>query len=250
MLLRPLPGREAIFFPDGYSGFGNAGRWVVRTSGDPAALAPSLRAAIAQINPNLTLSEVQPMQAFVDKSNAPTRFAVVMIGIFATIALALSAIGLYGVLSTIVRMRTAEIGLRMVFGALRDSILRLVIGEGFRLSALGIACGLVAAFGVTGVMRSMLVCGDADRSTDLRHDHRALHRDCGPRGLDPRAPRGGPRSNGRAARGVARRGRAAGVGCRGHPIVGRGSSTGVATVSPDLKLITVVVNGTAELARR
>jgi putative ABC transport system permease protein len=97
------------------------------------------------------------MTAFVDKSMGPTRFATLLIGIFAGVALLMAAIGLYGVLSTIVRQRTAEIGMRIVFGATRPRILRLIVGEGLRLSGFGIVAGLVAALALTGLMRSMLV---------------------------------------------------------------------------------------------
>jgi hypothetical protein len=151
------PGREAIFFVDAYGNYGNAPRWAVRASGDPTALAKPIRAAIAEIAPKPPLSEVQPMQAFVDKTNAPMRFAVVMIAVFAAVAVVLAAVGLFGVLSTIVRLRTAEIGMRMVFGAQQSTILRLIVGEGLRLSVAGIIVGLIAAFSVTGVMKSMLV---------------------------------------------------------------------------------------------
>ncbi len=96
-------------------------------------------------------------QAFVDKAMAPVRFTSTLIGIFGVVAVLLAAIGLYGVLSTIVRQRTAEIGMRMVFGAQRATILNLIVGEGLRLSAAGIGVGLVAAAMVTRVMASMLV---------------------------------------------------------------------------------------------
>ena len=97
------------------------------------------------------------MTAFVDKAMAPIRFTATLIGIFAAVAVVLAAVGLYGVLSTIVRQRTAEIGMRMVFGAPRASILRLVVGEGLRLSVAGIGIGLIGALAVTRVMASMLV---------------------------------------------------------------------------------------------
>jgi putative ABC transport system permease protein len=77
--------------------------------------------------------------------------------VFASIAAILAAVGLYGVLSTTVRQRTAEIGVRMAFGAPHGSIFRLLIGEGLKLSALGVALGLLAAFLLTRVMKSMLV---------------------------------------------------------------------------------------------
>jgi len=152
-----VPGPEAIFILNGHGGHGAAGRWAVRTTGDPAQLVPAVRAAVAQIDPRAPLAEVQPMQAFVDKAMAPVRFTSTLIGIFAVVAVLLAAIGLYGVLSSIVRQRTAEIGMRMVFGAQRGTILQLIVGEGLRLSAAGIGVGLLAAAMVTRVMATMLV---------------------------------------------------------------------------------------------
>ncbi len=97
------------------------------------------------------------MQALVDRAMGPTRFALALIGVFAVIAAVLAAVGLYGVLSTTVRQRTAEIGVRMAFGAPHHSIFGLMIGEGLKLSAAGIAFGLLAAYLLTRVMNSMLV---------------------------------------------------------------------------------------------
>jgi ABC-type antimicrobial peptide transport system permease subunit len=129
----------------------------VRTSGDPNRVASAVRTAIAQIDARAALAEVQPMSAFVDKAMAPIRFTTTLIGVFAAVAVVLAAIGLYGVLATIVRQRTAEIGMRMVFGAPRGSIVSLIVGEGVKLSAGGIVIGVVAAAIVTRVMTSMLV---------------------------------------------------------------------------------------------
>jgi putative ABC transport system permease protein len=152
-----VPGRESIYFADGYLGHGAAARWAVRTSGDPSLVAPAVRAAVREIDPRAVLAEVQPMTAFVDKAMAPVRFTTTLIGVFAIVAVVMAAIGLYGVLATIVRQRTAEIGMRMVFGAPRSSILNLIVGEGIKLSAGGIVIGAVAAVMVTRVMTSMLV---------------------------------------------------------------------------------------------
>jgi putative ABC transport system permease protein len=149
-------GREAIFFVDAYGGFG-APRWAVRTSGDASALAPTIAAAVAEVDARVPIAEVQPMQALVEKANGPTRFAATLIGIFALVALVLAAVGLYGVLSTTVRQRTAEIGMRMVCGAQPAGILRLVFADGLRLSVIGMVVGLGIALSVTGLMRSMLV---------------------------------------------------------------------------------------------
>ncbi|MEJ7810824.1 MAG: ABC transporter permease [Gemmatimonadaceae bacterium] len=151
------PGREALFLTDGEMGHGRATRWAVRTSGDPARLAAVVRADLGRAYPLVPLAEVQPMQMLVDRAAAPTRFALVLIGVFAAIAAILAAVGLYGVLSSVVRQRTAEIGLRMAFGAQKSRIFGLVIGQGLRLSATGIALGLAGALALTRVMRSMLV---------------------------------------------------------------------------------------------
>ena len=149
--------REAMFFADGYFFHGAVSRWVLRTNGDPSALVPAVRAEVTRIDPGIPLGEVQPMQAFVDLAMAPTRFALALIAVFAVIAGMLAAVGLYGVLSTAVRQRTAEIGVRMVFGAPKSTIFQLVIGQGLKLTAVGVVLGLVGAFLVTRVMESMLV---------------------------------------------------------------------------------------------
>jgi putative ABC transport system permease protein len=152
-----VAGPEAMFIPNGHFGHGFAGRWAVRTVGDPHQVVSAVRAAVAQVDPRAPLAELQPMTAFVDKAVAPLRFTATLIGGFAAVAVLLAAVGLYGVLSTIVRQRTAEIGMRMVFGAPRASILNLVVGEGLRLSAAGMVAGLAGALAVTRVMASMLV---------------------------------------------------------------------------------------------
>ena len=150
-------GPEAIFVTDGFFQFGGANRWVVRTAGDPTALGSQVRAAVAEVAPGVPVAQLQPMTALIERAMAPTRFALMLIGIFAGIAAALAAVGLYGVLGTAVRQRTAEIGIRMTFGASRASIVQMIVGQGLRLSAVGIGIGLVAAFGLTRVMQSLLV---------------------------------------------------------------------------------------------
>ena len=150
-------GREAMFLTDGLFGHGAVARWAVRTNGDPNALVPAVRAAIREVDRQMPVSEVQPMTAFVDRAMASTRFALALIATFAAIAAVLAAVGLYGVLSTVVRQRTAEIGVRMAFGANTSSIFQLVIGHGLRLSAIGIALGAAGALVLTRGMKTMLV---------------------------------------------------------------------------------------------
>ena len=97
------------------------------------------------------------MEALVKRAQAGTRFSLLLIGVFAVIAALLAGVGLYGVLSNAVRQRTAEIGVRMALGATPGSVFKLVVGHGLRLSAIGLAAGMVAAFGLTRAMTSMLV---------------------------------------------------------------------------------------------
>ncbi|HEY6402873.1 MAG TPA: FtsX-like permease family protein, partial [Blastocatellia bacterium] len=151
------PGREQIYFTDGFRGHGAVSRWAVRVKGDPARHAATVRAEIARLNPNLLITEMQPMDALVERAQAGTRFSLMIIGVFAVIAALLAGVGLYGVLSTVVRQRTAEIGVRMAMGATPGRVFNLVVGHGLRLSATGVAIGVVAAFGLTRAMTSMLV---------------------------------------------------------------------------------------------
>jgi putative ABC transport system permease protein len=155
------PGREQLYLTDGFRGHGVANRWAVRFKGGPsqnaAQYASSVRAEIARFNPNLLITEMRPMDELVERAQAGTRFSLLLIGVFAVIAALLAGVGLYGVLSTVVRQRTAEIGVRMAMGATPGGVFKLVVGHGLRLSAMGVAIGLVAAFGLTRAMTSMLV---------------------------------------------------------------------------------------------
>ncbi|MDQ3069773.1 MAG: ABC transporter permease [Acidobacteriota bacterium] len=150
-------GRETVYVPDGQFGHGAANRWGVRTAGDPLVLADGARRALASLNPRAGMIEIQPMHAFVEDAQAQTRFALLLIGVFAGIAVLLASVGLYSVLSTAVRQRTAEIGVRMAFGAENGNIFRMMVGQGLKLSAAGIAIGIVAALGLVSGMQSMLV---------------------------------------------------------------------------------------------
>jgi putative ABC transport system permease protein len=151
------PGREQIYFTDGFRGNGFATYWAIRTKGDPALSAEEIRAEVAKFRSNLLVAEMQPMAALVKRAQAGTRFSLLLIGIFAAIASLLAGVGLYGVLSNVVRQRTAEIGVRMALGATPGNIFKLVVGHGLRLSLVGIAGGMVAAFGLTRAMTSILV---------------------------------------------------------------------------------------------
>jgi predicted permease len=147
--------KETLFFPE--QTLGGVGRWAVRTSGDPARLGGVVRAAIQGINKQYLVNAMRPMTDLVDTARAPTRFALVLMAVFAAIAATLAAVGLYGVLSSVVRQRTSEIGIRMAFGSQASDIFSLIIGHGLKLSALGIVIGIAIALGATRVMVSMLV---------------------------------------------------------------------------------------------
>jgi putative ABC transport system permease protein len=150
-------GREQVYFTDAFVGSGAVNRWAIRTGNDPTNYGSVVRAAITEVNPNLLVTEMQPVTALISKAQAGTRFSLLLIGVFAVIAGVLAGVGMYGVLSTAVRQRTAEIGMRMALGAERERIFQLVVGQGFRLSAIGIAIGLIGAFGLTRLMHAMLV---------------------------------------------------------------------------------------------
>ena len=149
--------REAVYMADGQFGYGAAFEWMVRTNGDPNRLAAQVRDAVASLDKSVPVAQVRTLDSFVSQARASTRFALVLIGAFAVIAVVLAGVGLYGVLSTVVRQRTAEIGVRMALGAQTRSIFGLVIGQGATLSAMGIGLGAVAALALTRLMRSMLV---------------------------------------------------------------------------------------------
>ncbi len=152
-----VPGREQVYFTDSFVGSGAVAEWAIRSNGNVERFAGQVRATIKAINSQLLISQMLPMDAVVDKAQAGTRFSLLLIGVFAIIAALLAGVGLYGVLSTVVRQRTAEIGVRMALGAQPSRIFKLVVGQGLQLTAVGIAAGLLAALGLTRLMTSMLI---------------------------------------------------------------------------------------------
>lgn len=151
------PGREQLYVTDGYVNHRAASWWALRTDGDPSALAATVRDVVRRAGSDTFINEMRPMDTLVVEAQAQTRFSLLLIGVFSTIAALLAGVGLYGVLATSVRQRTAEIGVRMALGAAPSRIFRLMVGKGLFLSALGIGIGLVAAFALTRVIASMLV---------------------------------------------------------------------------------------------
>ena len=150
-------GREQVYFTDAFVGAGAVNSWAIRVSGDPSSFGGDVRSAINAVDPHLLVAEMQPMSSWIDKAQAGTRFSLLLIGVFAVIAVLLAGVGLYGVLATVVRQRTAEIGIRMALGAVPTNIFKLVVGEGLGLTAFGIGAGAIAAFVLTRGMTTMLV---------------------------------------------------------------------------------------------
>ncbi len=129
---------------------------VIKTSGDPMALAAPVRAAVRELDPTLPVAQIRVMDEVVAASIATTRFAGWLMALFAALAVVLSAIGLYGVLSFLVSQRLHEIGIRMALGAEGRHVLRHVVGRGVGLALVGVAVGLVAAFFLTRFMQGLL----------------------------------------------------------------------------------------------
>jgi putative ABC transport system permease protein len=151
------PGRRTVYYSDGFWGIGVSRYWIVRTAGDPAKYAAAIRAELARVDRTMVISKMRPMEALVDQNQAGTRLSLLLIGTFGAISVLLASVGLYGVLATVVRQRTAEMGVRMALGADPASIFKLIVGHGLRLTALGLAIGLLAALGLTRMMTTMLV---------------------------------------------------------------------------------------------
>jgi putative ABC transport system permease protein len=129
---------------------------VIRTSGNPMAVAGPARAAVRQADPNLPVANVRPMIDVVSTALATPRLTGFLLITFAAIALALAAVGIYGVMAYTVSQRTHEIGIRLAIGAGRGQVLALILRQGLTLGIVGVLVGLAAAFGVTRLMKSLL----------------------------------------------------------------------------------------------
>ena len=144
-------------FPDGSTAYSDRvflAAWIVKTA-VPLRLADVQRLA-SQVDPTQPVVDLKPMTSIVSDSVGPSRFYGVLIAAFAALALALAAIGLYGVIAYSVTQRIHEIGVRMALGARSGDVLRLVVGEGLRLAAVGTVIGMVLALGLTRLLRSIL----------------------------------------------------------------------------------------------
>jgi putative ABC transport system permease protein len=129
---------------------------VLRGAMEPSSLAPALRNAVREIDPALPVYDVMTMDERLSNSVASRRFNLLLLGGFATLALLLAGVGVYGVISYLVTQRTHEIGIRMALGAQSADVLRLFIKRGMAMVTLGVALGMIGAVALTRVMRSLL----------------------------------------------------------------------------------------------
>jgi predicted permease len=128
----------------------------VRTQGDPLSVFPALRSEVRAEDQNIAIAKVRPMSEVLSASITQQRFILLLLGCFATLALVLAAIGIYGVTSYAVIQRTHEIGIRMALGARSAAVLTLILKHGLSLALVGIALGLSGAFALTRLMKTLL----------------------------------------------------------------------------------------------
>ncbi|HYL65279.1 MAG TPA: ABC transporter permease [Candidatus Methylomirabilis sp.] len=130
--------------------------FIIRTQDSPDAFASAVRVALREFNSKAVLYAPQTMDHIISQSLAARRFAVILLAVFAALALVLASIGIYGVISYIVGQRTHEIGIRMALGAQRSHVLKIVLAQGARLALLGVMIGLAGAAGLTRLMGTIL----------------------------------------------------------------------------------------------
>jgi putative ABC transport system permease protein len=150
--VEPKPEMYVPFAQDPYKSM----IFAVRGTQDPRNLASAIRSQIQSIDPGLPLANIRTFDAVIAESVAPRRLSVVLLGVFAAVAVLLATVGIYGVMSFLVVQRTHEIGVRMALGAQRADVMRLVIGRALKLIAIGTAIGLLMALFSTRALQALL----------------------------------------------------------------------------------------------
>src|SRR5262249_32040835 len=144
-----LPDR---FWPLVANGFA----YVARTNLPVSSTTPAIREAIRKADPSAVVYGVQPMREIVGNTISTQRLAMILLTVFSTLALVLSAIGIYGVISYLTGQRTHEIGVRMALGASTMDVLRLILGQGMKLAVIGVGIGIVAALALTRLISTLI----------------------------------------------------------------------------------------------
>ena len=129
---------------------------LVRTASNPGGLAGTLPRIVAEVDKNQAVFDIMSMEQVLSEWLAPQRFAMRLFGIFAGLAVILAVVGIYGVMSYSVSMRTHEIGVRLALGAERRDVLKLVLGQGLKLAVIGVAIGIAGAFALTRLVAGFL----------------------------------------------------------------------------------------------
>jgi putative ABC transport system permease protein len=129
---------------------------IVRSDATPAVLSAAIRSEVLKLDKEQPISDIRTMEQVMADSVAQQRFSMLLLAVFAVVALTLAAVGLYGVMAYSVTQRTHELGIRMALGASSRDVLRLVMGHGLWLTMIGVAIGLVVAFFLTQLMASLL----------------------------------------------------------------------------------------------
>ena len=128
----------------------------IRTTSDPSAITSTLRREVLGLDKDLPISNVKTMEDVVAASIGSRRLSMLLLSVFAGVALLLAAIGIYGVMAYTVTQRTQDIGIRMALGAQAGDVLRMVVGQGMTLALIGIGVGLAGAWGLTRVIANLL----------------------------------------------------------------------------------------------
>jgi len=134
----------------------NSMYWLLRSNADTAALEPVIRRELRDVDPDIASADLRTLESYLSDSVAPRRFNLRLLTIFSAAALLLAAIGIYGLISYSVAQRTPELGIRLALGASRKNIFRIILSQGLRLVVAGLLLGLIGAFGLTRMIRSLM----------------------------------------------------------------------------------------------